>query len=135
MKPYNKIETTIEKTEIHKLRKVILGYLYEASDLLGRKFEWTKVRIVNTQKMKYNTCCEKNTKIDFAGLAWFDHKEFHVNENFVNSPHLKHIVFHELLHTWLGIRHDDKKILMNTFLPKIPMTNDELINEFLEYKK
>lgn len=97
---------------------------------MGGIFPWTKIRISDF----YNTNYEGHSPNGTLAIAWMDHEEFHVNENWINSPYLKEIVWHELLHTWLKVDHDKDCPLMRKEIVDKPLSDKELIKCLTKYK-
>ena len=112
--------------EVFKLRKQVMQYVYEAKALVG-KMERVEVRIVDDE-------------VGTAAKASLDVKHISITKYALNkSPAiLKRIVFHELVHTLTGFRHDKKCKLMNPdgkWIYSNQLDDKELEKIFLKYMK
>jgi len=96
--------------EIFKLRRRTMKHLYRARELSGKRVPWIKVRVKPLKK--------KN----LMGVSISKRNEINVSDKMAkwNERDLKHVVFHELGHKYLGAGHSkDKKHLMAPVISKI----------------
>ena len=114
--------------EVYGLRREVMTHIYAAKTLLrdnGITMPRQTIRIISSKKstllgvgrMKGNIVW-----ITELGLKYRDGKT------------LKNVVFHELLHSILGIQHDDNCPLMHPIIAKA-IPNDQLERVFLSYFK
>jgi len=100
------------------LRRKVIENLYEARRLTNDRVPYIKVRIVETEP-------------NVAGQAFLAKNEIHISNRMENWSDLKikHIVFHELAHQYLGAEHSKKKDLMNpTYQPQL--TSEKIEKDF-----
>jgi len=91
-------------------RSKVMGYVYEAKNLLGSKFERVDIRI--TERPKHG----------ILGSALLNDHIIWIPETVISSLFLREIVFHELVHALFGFMHDEKCPLMSSNIGKEPLT-------------
>lgn len=98
--------------ELFKFRRRIIGFLYEARDIvkeeIGKDLPRIKVRIVDYIKSE-----EKS----ILGKCHIDANYITISKDLakVNESLLRHVVWHELVHAYLGFTgHDESSILMKS---------------------
>lgn len=108
-----------------------MNHLYRARELSGECMPWVKIRIEPLSKnKKYQILAQ----VDSIGIS--KNNEMKISEQISkwNEKTLKHVVFHELGHKYLGARHTDKKChLMSPMICNIPESKIE--KDFIELAK
>jgi predicted metal-dependent hydrolase len=107
---------------VFALRRKVIALVYEANRLVPN-LPRVEVRIVEN---------EGNT----LGVASLKTKHISIMANCVadNDEILRHVVFHELVHTLFGVRHDETCPLMKA-LVSIPCSKQEAHAIFKQYAK
>lgn len=107
---------------VFTLRRKVIALIYEANKLVSG-LPRVEVRIVED---------EKNT----LGVASMVAKHISIMSNTFsdNDDILRHVVFHELVHTLFGVGHNKKCPLMKA-LVDIPATKQECHDLFKKYAK
>lgn len=108
--------------QVFAFRRKVIALVYEANKLVPN-LPRVEVRIVEN---------EGNT----LGVAHMGVKHISIMRSVVadNDDILRHVVFHELVHTLFGVRHNKKCPLMKA-LVDIPATKQECHDLFKKYAK
>ena len=88
--------------ETYALRRVVMGYIYEAKALLGDKFKRVDVRITDCSE-----ACVMGTARMGGCIIW-------IPASTIKDPALviRHVVFHELAHAVFNAEHNSRCPLM-----------------------
>ena len=116
--------------EVYALRREVMGYLYEAKNLLrahGVQMPRVDVRITD------NTGSYGHA----AGMGGMERNIIWISTMCLNkwSKHVRLVVFHELLHAVLGVHHDEKCPLMKSHFDVKPLSNKVIDENFVKYFK
>lgn len=106
-------------SSVYALRRKVMGYIYEAKNLLDGNMERVDVRITETDRQ------------ETLGVARMNDKILWIPNDKVDHPQLRATVFHELLHTLKGIPHVDGCPLMGAVA--VETTKEQEDNLFLSY--
>lgn len=114
--------------EVYALRREVMGYLYEAKNLLrshGVQMPRVEVRITD------NTGSTGHA----AGMGRMGGNVIWISTMCLNkwSKHVRLVVFHELLHAVLAIKHDEKCPLMKPCFDVKPLSNAVIDENFVKY--
>ena len=116
--------------EVFALRREVMGYLYEAKNLLraeGIQMPRVEVRITdNTGECGHA-----------AGMGRMGGNIIWISTMCLNkwNKHVRLVVFHELLHAVLGIHHDENCPLMKSHFDVKPLSNKVIDENFVKYFK
>ena len=116
--------------EVYALRREVMGYLYEAKNLLrtnGIDMPRVNVRITDNRG--------ESEAIGQARLS--DVKIIWISTAALTTwkPQLREVVYHELVHTLTGYLHDDNCPLMSPCVNLKPLPKKRLEKAFLKYFK
>jgi hypothetical protein len=108
--------------QVFALRRKVIALVYEANKLVPG-LPRVEVRIVENEG-------------NVLGTAHLRVKHISIMRNVVadNDDILRHVVFHELVHTYFGVGHDEKCPLMSAKV-SIPCTKQEVYAIFKKYAK
>ena len=116
--------------EVFALRREVMGYLYEAKNLLrtnGVQMPRVEVRITDNN----------GERGDAAGMGRMGGNIIWISTMCLSTwnKHVRLVVFHELLHAVLGIHHDEKCPLMKACFDLKPLSNEVIDENFIKYFK
>ena len=116
--------------DVYKLRSQVMKYIYDAKKLvkteLNVELPRQTIRIVDMTPMGADS---------LLGFATMGKNSVFIPEKTLSKEYnLKQIVFHEILHSWLRIEHDEKSKLMSAFLTA-KMTDKQINSEFINFIK
>lgn len=116
--------------EVYKLRRMVMEYIYEAKNLvkseLNIELPRQTIRIVDMTPQGADS---------LLGFATMGKNQIYIPEKTLSKEYsLKHIVFHEILHSWLCVEHDETSKLMSATLTS-KMTSKQIDKEFLKFVK
>ena len=116
--------------EVFTLRREVIGYIYEAKNLLkgiGIHMPRVEIRITDNN----------GERGEAIGMGRMGGNIIWISTNCLNkwNKHVREVVFHELLHAVLGIKHDEKCPLMRSRLEMKPLCNKVVDENFLKYFK
>jgi hypothetical protein len=106
--------------DVYALRREVMLYVYEALSLYPQ-MPRVEVRIVEPAT-------------DILGIASFRRKHISIPSNSLSGKYnLRHIVFHELVHTVFGVGHDESCELMRSVLKNNNLSKNEIHRIFKKY--
>jgi len=117
-------------SEVYVLRSLVMKHIYEAKNLvkseLNLELPRQTIRIVDMTPQSAD---------GLLGFATMGKNCVYIPEKTLSKEYsLKHIVFHEVLHSWLCVEHDEKSPLMSSHLTS-KMTPKQIDKEFIKIVK
>lgn len=114
--------------EVYALRREVMGYLYEAKNLLrskGIQMPRVEVRITDNRGEHGHA----------AGMGRMGGNVIWISTMCLTKwkNHVRLVVFHELLHAVLGVHHDEKCPLMKSCFALEPLSNEVIDENFVKY--
>jgi len=117
-------------SEVYELRSQVMKFIYEAKNLvkseLNVELPRQTIRIVDMTPKGADS---------LLGFATMGKNSVYIPERTLSKEYsLKHIIFHEILHSWLCVEHDEKSPLMSAHLTA-KMTPKQIDKEFIKIVK